>query len=80
MAERFHKKRGRKPSFFYELSISTERVKQEIGKEAIPLNQDSCSECEPDGCNNRCSGEKFLHRSKMLLSVEVLKRVSEERR
>ena len=36
-------------------------MKEKIREEAIPFDQDTGSESEPDGCNHRSGGEEFLH-------------------
>ena len=38
-------------------------VKQKVGEETVPLNEDSSREGEPDGSNDRGGREKFLHGS-----------------
>ena len=41
-------------------------MEQQVGEEAVPLDQDPCREREPDGGDDRCSGKKFLHRVAVL--------------
>ena len=37
-------------------------MEQQVGEESVPLDQDACSQREPNGGNHRCSGEEFFHR------------------
>ena len=43
---------------------SAHGVKEEIREKAIPLDQDSGGESEPNRGNDWCSSKKFLHREK----------------
>ena len=43
---------------------SAHRVEEEIWEKAIPLDQDSGGESEPNRGNDWCSSKKFLHREK----------------
>ena len=36
-------------------------MEEEIREETVPLDQDSCGQCEPDGSHDWSSGQKFLH-------------------
>ena len=37
-------------------------MEQQVREESVPLNQDACSQGEPDRGDHRCSGEEFFHR------------------
>ena len=56
-----HKKEGFRPPVMMQTSSfrfahdSTEGVEEQIREEAIPFDQDPCSDREPDGSNDRCS-------------------------
>ena len=51
---------------------STHGVEEEIREKAIPLNQDSCGESEPNRGDDWCCSKKFLHREK---GKDVLERI-----
>ena len=51
---------------------STHGVEEEIGEKAIPLNQDSGGESEPNRGDDWCCSKKFLHREK---DKDVLERI-----
>ena len=40
----------------------SEGMEEKVGEESVPLNQDACSQGEPDGSDHRCSGEDFFQR------------------
>ena len=58
--------------------LRTERsahgVEEEIWEKAIPLDQDSGGESEPNRGNDWCSSKKFLHREKGKDFVERVQR------
>ena len=58
--------------------LRTERsahgVEEEIWEKAIPLDQDSGGESEPNRGNDWCSGKEFLHREKGKDFVERVQR------
>ncbi len=49
-------------------------MEEEIREKAIPLDQDSGGESEPNRGNNWCSSEEFLHREKGKEFVERIQR------
>ena len=51
---------------------STHGVEEEIREKAIPLNQDSGGESEPNRGDDWCCSKKFLHREK---GKDVLERI-----
>ena len=51
---------------------STHGVEEEIREKAIPLNQDSGGESEPNRGDDWCCSKKFLHREK---DKDVLDRI-----
>jgi len=51
---------------------STHGVKEKIREKAIPLNQDSGGESEPNRGDDWCCSKKFLHREK---DKDVLERI-----
>jgi len=53
---------------------STHGVEEEIREKAIPLNQDSGGESEPNRSNDWCSSKEFLHREKGKDFVERVQR------
>ena len=53
---------------------SAHGVKEEIREKAIPLDQDSGGESEPNRGNDWCSSKKFLHREKGKDVVERVQR------
>ena len=53
---------------------STHGVEEEIREKAIPLDQDSGGESEPNRGNDWCSSKEFLHREKSKDFVERVQR------
>ena len=49
----------------------SERVKEEVGIEAIEFNHDPCSDGEPDRRKDRGGGEEFLHGCVVALMGDV---------
>ena len=58
----FCKKKDPEGSLSLELGIfENSGVEQKIREESVPLDQDSCSGCEPDGCNDWSGSKKLVH-------------------
>ena len=53
---------------------SAHGVEEEIREKAIPLDQDSGGESEPNRGNDWCSSKKFLHREKGKDFIERVQR------
>ena len=53
---------------------SAHGVEEEIWEKAIPLDQDSGGESEPNRGNDWCSSKKFLHREKGKDFIERVQR------